>query len=425
MRTDFFIARRLRLKQSGSHRSAISVRISTAGVALSIAVMLLTVAIVTGFKQQIVDKITGFDADISIYALGPNGEGEIPIRYTNELESAIRQAISAAAGSEIAAEANISRSVSQPGMLKTDDNFLAVAFRGYAPGHNYAFLEENIVERGLPAWGDDEEADNTIVLSTAEANSLGLKAGDKINTVFFIDGKLRLRNFKVGALYCSNFNEYDQIVAFAPMSVMQKMRRLDADESTRIEISGLPLKEIPEVQAQLQQRLSSAYYAGEIDAYCQTVSVLQSSAIYFNWLHLLDTNVLVITILMGAISVFTLIAALFILILERVNLIGTLKTIGGDNSLIRRIFIILASKILLKGLAIGNVIALAIIIFQSATHALPLDAESYYISFVPVSISAIQVAIINSSAIAAGILVMIIPSAVITRMSPAKSVRFD
>ncbi|MDE7135153.1 MAG: FtsX-like permease family protein, partial [Muribaculaceae bacterium] len=226
-------------------------------------------------------------------------------------------------------------------------------------------------------------------------------------------------------IYCSNFGEYDDLMAFVSLSTLRKIWGIGSDESTRIEITGIPFEQIQPAARALQEALAQAYYARELPDYLRCRSVLETGALYFNWLNLLDTNVLVIIILMASISVFTLIASLFILILERINLIGTLKTLGATDGLIRRVFIILASKILIKGLVIGNILALAIIIVQSFTHVLPLDPEAYYISFVPMNISLLQVITVNVAAVIAGVLVMIIPSMVISRMSPAKTVRFE
>lgn len=424
MRTDFFIARRLRLRQRGSKRSAVSVRVSTAGVVLSIAIMLLTIAIVSGFKQQITDKIVGFDAQITVTSADNTVEAERKLALTGRLREIITDALGEAVGKDRAKDISIDVTVSHPAMLKTADNFAGIVFRSYGEGHNNSFVEENIVAGNFDDFANDSTA-NSIILSQNVADRLELASGDKINTLFFIEGRMRLRNFRVAALYNSNFGEYDDIVAYSQIPAMQRLLSLSDDEGTRIEISGLPFESIDEARNSLQNALTGAYYAGETDSYLECRTVLESGALYFNWLQLLDTNVVVIIILMSAISVFTLIASLFILILERVNFIGTLKTLGADNGLIRRVFIILASKILVRGLVIGNAVALTIIIVQYFTHFIPLDPAAYYISFVPVSITVGQVMLLNIAAILTGVAVMVIPSLIISRMSPARTVRFE
>lgn len=388
------------------------------------AVMLLTIAIVTGFKRQITDKIIGFDSEISLTALDDVLNTVKPLHMSDSLLDIIGKTLSATLGNEVAERVEVSQSLSHPAMLKTADGFAAVIARGYSSNRDNSFLEQNLTEGYVPDFKADSSS-NQIVISSVMGDKLNLKAGEKINTVFFTGSRLRLRNLKIAGVYCSNFGEYDDLMAFMSLSTLRKIWGIGSDESTRIEISGIPFEQIQPATRALQDALSQAYYAGELPDYLRCRSVLETGALYFNWLNLLDTNVLVIIILMASISVFTLIASLFILILERINLIGTLKTLGATDGLIRRVFIILASKILIKGLLIGNVLALAIIIVQSFTHVLPLDPEAYYISFVPMNISMLQVVTVNVAAVIAGVLVMIIPSMVISRMSPAKTVRFE
>ncbi len=388
------------------------------------AVMLLTIAIVTGFKRQITDKIIGFDSEISLTALDNTLNAEKPLRLSDTLLTVINQSLAESLGDEVAGRVEVSQSLSHPAMLKTADNFTAVIARGYSSDRDDSFLRQNLVEGYVPDFKADSSS-NLIVISSVMADKLNLTAGEKINTVFFTGSKLRLRNFTVAGIYCSNFGEYDDLMTFASLSTLRKIWGIGPDESTRIEVSGLPFDKIPAATQALQSALSQAYYAGVLPDYLRCRSVLETGALYFNWLNLLDTNVLVIIVLMASISVFTLIASLFILILERINMIGTLKTLGATDGLIRRVFIILASKILLRGLVIGNILALAIIIIQSLTHVLPLDPDAYYISFVPMSITPLQVITVNVAAVVAGVLVMVVPSMIISRMSPAKTVRFE
>lgn len=423
MSVSFFIARKLKLRRSGSKSSTLSVRVSTAGVALSIAVMLLTIAIVRGFKQQITEKIVGFDAQLTITSAVNNLDSEQPFVPDEQFRNVVLRSIESSAGSEAASQVVFSPSVTYPGMLKTDDDFAALMFRAYEPDHDFSFLEQNLVEGAIPFA--DTECSDRIVISSTTASKLALKVGDKVNTVFFSDGKIRLRKLVVAGIFNTNFGEYDEVVGYAPISMLRKICRLQPDEATRVEINGLPMGRLADITENLRVDLASALYAGETADYLQCTSVLQTGAIYFNWLDLLDTNVVVIIVLMALISLFTLVASLFILILERVSLIGTLKTIGAGNLLIRKVFIILASKILLRGLVIGNIVGLGIILIQGTTHILPLDPVAYYISFVPVDIVWWQVLVLNAAAIVAAVATMIIPSMIISRMQPSKTIRYE
>ena len=387
--------------------------------------MLLTLAIVRGFKQQITEKIVGFDAQISIVAHDSSYENELPITLTPTLHDMLRQAVPAA---------RIDASIAQPAMLKTNDHFAAVVFRCYGDSKDWSFISDNIVEGNLPDYtssaatsdaSGNDSIKNAIVISKTIADELQLSVGEKIPTIFIVDNRMRMRNFVVAAIYESHISDYDKTVAFAPISTLRSLLGLAPNQSTRLEISGLSLDDVPEAQMEVHYALSNAYYIGETETILHAQSVLQTGAIYFNWLELLDANVVVIIQLMSAISIFTLVASLFILILERVNLIGTLKTLGSANVSVRKIFIYVAARILLRGLLIGNAIGLAIIVIQYYTHILPLDPESYYISFVPVSITIWQVLTLNIVAVVSAMAVMIIPSMVITRMQPARILRFE
>lgn len=415
MRLDLFIARRLQLRDSKTRRSSFAVRVAVTGVALSVAVMLLTLAIVKGFKQQITDKIIGFDSQISITALNSDLSNSEPITLDSILIRTIRSTIP---------EATFDLSVIQPAMLKTDNDFYAVIYRAHSNGKDRTFLKDNIVEGVLPDF-DSKESENKIVISRVMADALALAPGDKINSCFFINDKLRVRNFEIAAIYESNFGEYDKIVTFCSIPVLQRMLGLESDQGTRVEINNLPFQQIEKSERLLSTALMNSYYAGQTESYYNTMSVLHSGALYFHWLELLDTNVFIIIILMSAISIFTLISSLFILILEKVQLIGTLKTLGASNILIRRIFIILASRIMLRGLLAGNIAGLLLIALQYFFRLVPLNPEGYYISFVPMRIGVSEILILNAASIVVAVMMMVIPSGIITRMNPAKTVRFE
>lgn len=441
MRIDFYIARRLRVSDTGGNRVKTSVRISTVGVVLSVVIMMITIAVTSGFKDEIVNKLTGFNSQLTVEPVSTN-----PLEQQQYIENG---AAVMAIVQEALPDAEVTESVKMPGMLKTTDNFAAVMFCGYGGAGHDSFIADNIVEGELPSSiarglnegedsenyanvggkkdaNDGEEKDaNAIVISSTVAGQLGLDVGDKINTCFFAEGKMRLRNFTVAAIYNSGFIEYDKSVVYAPLSTLRRISGLDDGQVASIEISGLDIDELLQAQMTLQRAFSNAYYDRGLTQYMQVGSIMQSGAMYFNWLSLLDTNVVVILILMTAISAFTLIASLIILILERVNMIGTLKMLGATNGMIQRIFILLDLKVLVKGLIVGNVVGLALILFQQFTHLLPLDPESYYISFVPVKITVLQVVVLNVAAIFVATLIMILPSMMISRLKPATILRYE
>lgn len=414
MRVDLFIARRLRLSDGQGNRSKVSVRISTAGVLLSVAIMLLSLAVTSGFKKEIQNKITGFDGQLTVELQQADVTvASQPIEDMADVMSLIGRTIGDAKAEPV---------TKLPGMLKTDDTFAAVLFCGYGGDTHTEFIKGNITEGEMP---DLEVNANAVAISSAVAAQLGLRTGDKINACFFTGEKMRLRNFEVAAIYSSGFQEYDKVVAYAPIATLNKIAGIPEDCASSIEINGLELDALPYAQAALSRELGNGFYSGALQQYLSVVSILESGAMYFNWLSLLDTNVAVIMILMTAIAMFTLTASLIILILERVNMIGTLKMLGATNAMIRRIFIMLDMKVLARGLLAGNAIALGLIFMQDKLRLLPLDPESYYISFVPVEITASTVVLLNVGFVAVAVAVVIVPSLIITRLRPASILRYE
>lgn len=414
MRVDLFIARRLRLSDGQGNRSKVSVRISTAGVLLSVAIMLLSLAVTSGFKKEIQNKITGFDGQLTVELQQADvTAASQPIEDMADVMSLIGRTIGDAKAEPV---------TKLPGMLKTDDTFAAVLFCGYGGDTHTEFIKGNITEGEMP---DLEVNANAVAISSAVAAQLGLKTGDKINACFFTGEKMRLRNFEVAAIYSSGFQEYDKVVAYAPIATLNKIAGIPEGCASSIEINGLELDALPYAQAALSRELGNGFYSGALQQYLSVVSILESGAMYFNWLSLLDTNVAVIMILMTAIAMFTLTASLIILILERVNMIGTLKMLGATNAMIRRIFIMLDMKVLARGLLAGNAIALGLIFMQDKLRLLPLDPESYYISFVPVEITASTVVLLNVGFVAVAVAVVIVPSLIITRLRPASILRYE
>lgn len=414
MRIDLFIARRLRLSDNNGNRTKTSIRIATAGVVLSVVIMLITLAVTSGFKHEIINKLIGFNSPLSISAESIDVVSAQPvIKDISAVETIV---------GGVLPNVSVEECVKLPAMLKTNDSFAAVVISGYSgDGHN-DFISENIVEGTMP---DYTASPNMIVISSTIAEMLSLNVGDKITTCFFVSGKMRLRNFKIAAIYNSGFSEYDKIVAYSSLSTLKKIAGVPQNSTTSLEISGIKFEEITTAQQILQYELSQAYYNQNLSQSIVVDSVFNAGAVYLNWLSLLDTNVVVILVLMTAISSFTLIASLIILILERVNMIGTLKMLGATNSVIRRVFILLDLKVLIKGLIVGNVVALLLIFVQQQFHLLPLDSESYYISFVPVKITLWQVLALNVGAIVVATAVMVLPSMIISRLKPATILRYE
>lgn len=411
MKVALFIARHLRLAPSGSGRRSPAVAIAAAGVALAVAVMLISLAVVLGFQEGIKQKVLGFEPSITIRPLGRYVAEEATLV---ELPGAMEEAIT-----EAAPQAQVALTIAQPAVLKTPDSFAGVVLTGFSLGHDTSFEQGNLIEGTLPA------EDNDVMISALVANNLGVKLGEKIDACFFIDGAIKLRRLKVCGIYSSSFSDYDRLTAYAQFPLLQKI--VDAPEGygTAIELRGVPLDSIADTSLRLQSLLRMAISRGEITTGLSVESVLESGAMYFNWLSLLDSNVIVILVIMTIISGFTLISCMFILILQRVKEAGMLKALGATDGLIRRVFLLLGGKVVAIGLLAGNIAGLLLIFLQWKWHLLTLDPQAYFLTFVPVHLTFTHFIMVNVGAIVMATLVMLIPSAIVGRISPAKTMHYE
>lgn len=420
MNTSLFIAQRLRLKGKTRSNSSSSGIIAVSGVAIAIIVMVITLTVVLGFKHQIRDKVSGFESQITInpatdYTTGVTGS-------SITLNDTLQQLIASAVGNGDNVTTSIV--VRQPGIMKTNDNFAGLIFKGISPNADLSFIASNLVEGQLPDFASDS-CKNMIVISQATAKSLNLKIGDGINSYFFTENNIRARKFKISGIYNSNFGEYDNLIAFAPLSTLQRLAVLDSTSGTSIEISGISNDDVANKSAALQSAINQAVYSQKSDKIYRVDNVLHSGAMYFNWLDLLDTNVVVILILMGCVAGFTLISCLFIIILERVKTIGLLKALGATNAQVRQIFIHIAQRLVLRGMIIGNILSLAFVFIQDKFHLIPLDPEAYYLSYVPVEINWWHIIALNAGVIVISSLVLILPSQLAATISPAQTMRYE
>lgn len=415
------IARRLNLSRGG--RRSVATTVSTVGVAVAVCVMLLTVAVTGGFNSHIKSVISSFDGQLTLTRGGAlMGEPEY---VADDVCTGSDLTYVTGVMDRIYPGVTVSGVLETAGMLKTRDDFEAL--RVYAHGNEALprFVSDLLPDSVLARLAEMNDAGiDYIVMSTLTADMLGLNEGDKVNLLFFADGNIRMRNLEIIGLFNTNFPSYDRGVSFVSPDMIREVVSLDEDEFVALRVEGMEFDRIAETGYQLSQQLWSDYLAGG-QTPMNVTSILEGSAQMFSWLELLDMNVVVIIFLIGLIALFTLMATLFILVIERTRMIGVMKSMGASDRLIRHIFILLIGRIILRGLIWGNVIAISIIVLQSATHMIPLDAEAYFVPYVPVSVSVVSVLIINIGAICAAMIAMILPSAVISRMSPSRALRFE
>ena len=386
MNTSFWIARRLRLRGGGGRTTGVV--IAVAGVALALIIMEFTLAIVVGFKDGIHSRLMGFDAQITVCPADGKTLEASPV-----LIDAVRKRLP---------DADIRLSLRQPALLKTDNDFEGLVFLAQSPDADFSFEKSNIVAGDWPDYASDS-CDNKIVISVPTAQALGLGVGDRVYSTFFIDGNVKMRRHTIAALFQSNFGEYDKTVAYASLRGIQRVAGLDS----------------------LQAGLISDAAAGRLDQYYPVDSVLRTGALYFNWLSLLDTNVTVIFILMLSVAGLTLISSLFILILERVTMIGVLRAMGATKPFIRRIFIDMTMRLAGLGMVIGNVVGIGLLLLQKYTHAVPLDPDMYYLNSVPVEINVWAFVALNIGVAVVTWVILVLPARLASSIDPAKTVKYE
>ncbi|MCX4284821.1 FtsX-like permease family protein [Duncaniella dubosii] len=409
-----FIANRLSLRSpSGKMQSGIVIAVS--GIALSVVVMLISIAVMMGFKEEIRQKIMGFDAQLSISVYSPD-DSKVPLVDINDVRPVLEM---------LPEKATTVLAIRQPVILKTPADFTGAIVKGISRDYDWEFIRQNLIEGEIP----DFKADSTlyhVIISRNLARDLSVGLGEKIDAFFLGGDSYRTRRLKVAAIYDTHFSEYDDNYIFSTLPMLSALAGVGENLGTQIEIHGLGSdKEIAECAEQLSAGLLEKLYTGRTPTFYTVTDVHTSAALYFNWLALLDTNVIVILTLMSLLTCLTLVSSLYILILRRVNMIGILKALGAPDSLIRRSFVYLTMRILVAGLVIGNLIGVCVILVQDATGVIPLNPEAYYLDHVPMLLSVPALIVLNLSVIVVAALVLILPSAIITTIPPSKVIKYD
>lgn len=411
-----FIASRMRLSGKGGG-TATSIVMAVAGMSLAMAIMISALCIVTGFKQEIRRKVMGFDAHVSILAAGENASSESGATPALSFSPQLRAIIDSThlfSASELVME--------HPAVIKTDNDFEGIVLRGLTPGPDTDFIKGSVT---TGSWDSDSIDSNSMAISRATADKLDLSTGDRIFIYFFTDEGVRTRRLSIAAIYDTHFSDYDNIYAFAPISLLQGVNSLDSIQGNRIDLYLKDTSDIDASALKLQEAMMREAWAGNLDGLYRISAVTSTGMMYFNWLALLDTNVVVILILMALVSGFTLVSSLFIIILERVRMIGILKAMGASNASIRRIFSLLGRRLVIYGMLTGNIIGLSLMFLQRRFHIIPLNPEAYYLDFVPVEIELWQIVALNIGVFLVAWCVLLIPGRLIASVSPAKSMRYE
>ena len=417
MNFPLFIARRIYSDHIGDQQkvSKPAIRIAVAGVAIGLAVMIISVCVVLGFKHTIRDKVVGFGSHIQVanfYTLQSSAIDQ-PIAIGDSMINVLKKTEGVK---------HVQRFAMKQGILKTDNDFLGVMFKGVGPEFDSTFIHKNMVEGSIPHFSD-QQSTNRILISKDMANKLSVKAGDRIFAYFIGDGGVRTRRFTISGIYQTNLAQYDKTTCFCDLYTARKLNAWTDDMVTGAELTVNDFKQLSTTASDIISRINRTQ-----DQYGNTFSsktIRELSPQIFSWLDLLDLNVWIILAIMTAVAVVTMISGLLIIILERTTMIGVLKALGARNSTVRHTFLWFAAFIIGKGLLIGDALALALILLQKSTGFAKLDPQTYYVDVVPVELDWMLIVALNVATMLIALFVLIAPSYLVSHIHPAKSMRYE
>ena len=415
MNFSFFIAHKLYKDKGGrQHVSRPAITIATAGVAIGLVVMLLSVFVVLGFKHTIRDKVIGFGSHIQVTNfMTQMSSDQAPIAMNDSMIKVI---------GGIEGVKHVERFAYKQGILKTDSDFLGVMFEGVAQEYDTTFIHQNMVAGSIPKFSDSQSG-NHILISQNIADKLKVNAGDRIFAYFIDENGVRMRRFTIQGIYQTNLSQYDQVMCFADLYTTVKLNAWQPDQVSGAAITVNDFKQLDDVESRFVEKINRTE-----DRYGETYATQTIRDInpqIFSWLDLLDMNVWIILVLMVSVAGVTMISGLLIIILERTTMIGVLKALGTRNKTIRHIFLWFAAFIIGRALLIGNAIALGMALLQQWTGIIKLDPATYYVSTVPVEINIPLLIILNVATLLISLFVLIAPSYLISHIHPAKSMRYE
>lgn len=383
------------------------------GVAVGLAVMILSVCIILGFKSEIQQKVIGFGGHIEVI--------NYQSLYHLEAQPVVADELLLHRLGRIPGIVHAQRFATKTGMLKTEQAFKGIVLRGVAEEYDTTFLASHLIEGHLPQFSS-AETHNEIVLSALVANELNLRVGDKVYAYFFSE-QVKARRFLISGIYQTHLREMDQSLVFTDLLAAQKLNEWQTDQCAGVELSVDDFSQLRErtegvaaVMNRTQDRNGETY---------STHSIKELYPSIFSWLSLLDTNVYVILVLMLLLSLFTMSAGLLIIILERTNFIAVMKSLGATNRQVRKIFLYFAGLLVVRGLLWGNALGIGLALLQKYMGLVHLDPATYYVDEVPIQFSWPIIAVLNVGTLFITVVVLIIPSYLASRIQPARVMRFE
>ena len=389
-------------------------KIAVAGVAIGLAVMIITVCVILGFKHTIRDKVVGFGSHIQIVNIMSYQYADTYPVFAND---SLRRRVQEIPGVRHAERFSITK-----GILKTETDFLGIAFKGIAQDYDKHFIESHLVAGKLPTFSDST-THYQLLISQPTADKLNLNVNDKVFAYFVNNNDIRMRKYTICGIYQTNMTKYDESLCFTDLYAVNKLNGWKSDQCSGIEVLVNDFDQLNTIEEAVEERIDDTS-----DSQGNTLSshtILQANPNIFTWLDLLDLNVWIILALMVCVAGFTMISGLLIIILERTQMIGTLKAVGARNSTIRSTFLWFSVFIISKGLLIGNLLGIGIVVLQQTTGFVTLDPKTYYVSEAPMELNIPIILLLNIVTLIVNILVLIAPSYLVSHIQPVKAMQFD
>lgn len=411
----FFLARKI--NGGGENSGNVShpaIRIATLGVAIGLAVVIVSIAVVLGFKHTIRDKVVGFGSHIVVANFSTlQTPRTAPIEMTDSMVKVL---------SRIEGVKHVQRFAYTQGILKTDSDFLGVQFKGVDETFDSTFIADNLVDGSIPKFSRIKSG-NIILVSKSIADKLHVKVGDKLYSYFLSNEDVRARRYVIGGIYQTNLTKYDDVTVFCDLYSVVKLNGWTEQQVTGAELTVNDYEQLDATEDIIINKVNRTMDA-QGETYC-SATVREMNPQLFSWLDLLDLNVWVILALMVAVAGFTIVSGLLIIILERTKMIGVLKALGARNTLVRHTFLWYAVFIVGKGMLVGNILGIGICVIQYYTGIVELNPATYYVDHAPVELSIPLVLLINVCTMIISVLVLVLPSYFVSTIHPAKSMRYE
>lgn len=414
MNLENFIAKRLMSKSSGSDNlSRPFIRITTIAVSLSLAIMIIAIAVVAGFKKEISEKTIGFGSHIQIINYDGNRSYETrPISKNQDFLPKINQ---------IEGVRHVQVFALKPGIIKTDNDIQGVVLKGIGPDFDWSFFKKSLVDGEVFELSDTGTTNKTVISKTL-ASMLRLKVGDKF-AMWFVQQPPRVRMFTVSGIYDTKMAEFDKVFILGDIRHIRKLNDWKDDQISGFEILVNNFDRIDELTLKVDDIAGLIFF--DDGSKLKVQSIIDKYPTIFDWLGLQDLNAIILIVIMLVVAGINMISGLLIIILERTKMIGVLKAMGAENPLIRKIFLIQSSYIVLRGLIFGNLVGIALCLLQKEFSFIKLDEASYYLSTVPIHLNTVHILLLNVGTFIVNIAMLVVPSMVISRISPERTIKFD